>query len=217
MGKVGSSSLETTLSKQFHGSVLHAHAFSHLPYAQQRHIRWRRRLRLPVYVISPVREPVARNISAFFHNFQRDTGHDLAARPWTVAELTELFLRHFPHNDCLEWFDAYLRPALGIDVLSDPFPIEQKWNTYRNGSLRLLVYRTDLEPAHQLDIVSGFLGVKLDAWSFANRAADKPYAAIYQDFCASAALPEVYLKLMYQSRYCRRFWSEAEIAVLRER
>lgn len=212
MGKVGSSSLETTLSKKFNGTVIHAHQYATLNANQQRHLAWRRRLHLPVYLISPVREPIARNISAFFQNFRRDTGLELSAREWTVPELRDLFLQHYPHNTCLEWFDAHLRTSFGIDVLSEPFPIEKKWHTYKKGSVRLLVYRTDLDHTQQLDIVARFLGCALDRWDYANLSEDKEFAGIYKTFCAAVTLPELYLNLMYQSRFSRKFWSAEEMA-----
>src|SRR5437016_4459341 len=87
MGKVGSSSLHDTLAKKLKGPVIHAHHFAGLTADQQRNLTWRRRLHLPIYVISPAREPVARNISAFFQNFQRDTGMEIAGRDCSIPEL----------------------------------------------------------------------------------------------------------------------------------
>lgn len=214
MGKVGSSSLELTLSRRFKGSVMHAHHVSHLTAQQQSILRWRRRLGLPIYVISPVREPVGRNISAFFHNFKRDTGFELSQRAWTILELRDLFLQHYPHNICLDWFDACMFPTFGFDVLSEPFPIERKWKAYRNGSVRLLVYRSDLDPTLQLKVVSQFLHCSINQWDYANKAEDKEYADLYQRFCAEVKLPESYLCRMYVSCYGQHFWSDAERADL---
>src|ERR1043166_4221649 len=136
MGKVGSSSLQSTLEKRIASPVWHAHQFAGLTPGQQRHLTWRRRLHLPIYVISPVREPIARNISAFFQNFRRDTGMELAARDWTTDALRDLFLERYRHHTCLEWSDPPLRPPFGIAVWAEPFPIEQKWQTYRSASVR---------------------------------------------------------------------------------
>lgn len=211
MGKVGSSSLQTTLTRYTNAPVYHAHSYGKMAPSQQRDVRWRRTLHLPVYVISPIREPIARNVSAFFQNFKRDTGLDLHQKNWSVAELTALFLDHCRHNVCLEWHDAHLRPTFGIDVFAEPFPVERKWQTYRHGSVRCLIYRADLDHACQLEVVSDFLGCRVAAWDYANRSADKEYANIYDAFVESAALPEVYIKLMYESRFARHFWSDAEL------
>jgi hypothetical protein len=210
MGKVGSSTLETTLSRHFRGSVLHAHSLGSLPASQQRLIAWKRRLRLPIHVITPIREPIGRNVSAFFHNFKRDTGFELSDRSWSVAELCDLFLRCYPHRICLEWFDTQFLPAFGIDVYAAPFPIERKWQTYRHGSVRLLVYRTDLDHDLQRDVVKNFLGLDIERFEFTNRADDKDYAEVYRRFVAEAALPEWYISRMHRSRFACHFWSAEE-------
>ena len=217
MGKVGSSSLEATLAAHLEGMVVQAHTHDSMPLRARRLLRWRRQLHLPVYVICPVREPLARNVSAFFQNFRRDTGFEISDHPWTVAELTDLFLRCYPHNVCLEWFDRHFRPTFGIDVFASPFSVEKKWAVYRRGSVRVLIFRSDLEHAEQLRLVSGFLGVEIPRWNYANQAETKDYGELYRDFVAAARLPDIYLSIMARSRFCQQFWSEDEIATTSRR
>ena len=212
MGKVGSSSLRATLAEHLKGHIYHAHTYRSMSLQAQRELRWRRRLRLPVYVICPVRDPVSRNVSSFFQNFKRDTGFETPERSWTTPELVELFLRCYPHNDCLEWFDRNFRGTFGIDVFSEPFPVERKWNVYRRGSVKVLIFRSDLDHAEQLAIVSRFLGCELKKWNYENQAEDKEYRHLYRDFVATARLPELYLTILGGSRFYQRFWSNDEIA-----
>ena len=211
MGKVGSSSLQATLTAHLKGSVYQAHNHDSMPLRARRQLRWRRRLGLPVYVICPVREPISRNVSAFFQNFKRDTGFDTSERPWTTVELVALFLQHYPHNICLEWFDRHFRSTFGIDVFAQPFSHEKKWAVYRRGSVRALVFCSDLAHDDQLTIVAGFLGREIKAWNYANQAEDKDYRQLYRDFCTSGRLPELYLSIMGGSRFCRQFWSKDAI------
>lgn len=212
MGKVGSSSLRATLAERWPGPVFHGHGFEKLCDNGKRVASWRLRLRLPILVISPVREPIARNVSAFFQNFHRDTGFQFADRTWTSAELKELFLKHCRHNVPLEWFDRHLRTAFGVDVFARPFDVDRRWSTYRHRSVRVLVYRADLDRDEQLRVVSRFVGRTIDRWSYDNVAEDKDYAALYADFCATVRLPTSYVRVMCESRYCRQFWSAEEIA-----
>ncbi len=215
MGKVGSSSLRSTLQAHYPGLVVQAHHKQMLNQREQRILHWRMRLRLPVLVICPVRDPLSRNISAFFQNFKRDTGFDISSKAWTQEELTRLFLRCYPHQVCLEWFDQHLRTLFGLDVLSQPFPIERKWRTYRHRSIRALIYRADLEKEKQLAIISSFIGQSIPAWIYENVSENKDYGKIYKDFVQRVRLPEIYVSLMCQSRFCRTFWSETEIERMR--
>jgi len=217
MGKVGSSSLKSTLSSNYRGLVVHAHDGKMLTEKQKAILRWRKRLKLPIYVICPIREPLSRNISAFFQNFNRDTGFEFSDKEWTSDELLELFLRHYPHNLCLEWFDSTLRPTFGVDVFSQPFPIEQKWKIYKYKSVRILVYRSDLERSAQLDVISRLIGQQFSGWTYSNISADKEYGEIYKRFIGAVKLPDIYISIMCNSKFCRKFWSEEEIDMIKKR
>lgn len=215
MGKVGSISLLETLAPQSRGIVVHAHAWEWMPPRLRLFLRLRMRLRLPIYVICPIRDPLSRNVSAFFHNFSRDTGQRWESQAWTTDQLLSLFLRRSPqHNIALAWFDDHFRAAFQIDVYARSFPILQKWQTYRKGSVRLLVYRTDLDQPTQAEIIARFLNRPISHWQHSNIAANKPYAATYQTFCTSAQLPDSYLAIMCNSRFFRHFWSEEEISAI---
>jgi len=217
MGKVGSSALLSTLSNNYDGIVVQAHTIEGISPEHRQLIKWRQLFKLPLLVICPVREPLSRNISAFFQNFTRDTGYDLSARDWTVEELQELFLTCYPHNVCLEWFDRHLRTVFGIDVYSKDFSFDMKWKVYSKSGVRLLVYRADLGRTEQLSVISEFIGCRINGWIYSNITADKEYGGIYEKFCASVTLPDIYLNVMCNSSYCRNFWSPDErLAIIKK-
>ncbi len=213
MGKVGSVSLEATLAKYLPNKLVHAHNFGDMAAEDQE--RWSRAQRLnePILLITPIREPLTRNISAFFQNFKRDTGQEVADRSWEVAEVEELFLQRYPHEVALEWFDVSFRPATGVDIYAEPFPRERKWQVYTRGSMRILVYRTDLGYPEQLRVVAEFLQQPIEGWVLGNRAEDKSYADLYWRFCTEARFPDHYIERLGDSKFCRHFWSRAEIEV----
>ena len=211
MGKVGSYSLQITLAEYLGNRIVHRHCFEEMSPEEQHLLTSRRSAGLPIQVITPIREPLARNVSAFFQTFKRDTGFELSDRHWGQAELLELFLQRYPHDESLDWFDLSFRPVTGIDIYQEPFPKQQKWVIHEKDSLRILIYRSDLGREEQLTVISDFLGHKIGAWVPANRAEDKDYAGIYRDFCDQTILPESYISRMSDSRFCRHFWSETEI------
>lgn len=214
MGKVGSTTLMSTLSPLHRGTVVQAHTFEGMSPEHRRFLNWRKRLKLPVLVICPIRDPLSRNISAFFQNFKRDTGLNFSDREWNVSELKKLFLQNYPHNVCLEWFDRHMRTVFGIDVFAEPFPIERKWKVYKNGSVQLLVYRVDLARSEQLKIISQFIGYRVENWCYSNVAADKDYGDLYNQFCGSVTLPKIYVDIMCNSAFCSNFWNEKEVVAL---
>ncbi|MFZ7127495.1 MAG: putative capsular polysaccharide synthesis family protein [Desulfobacterales bacterium] len=210
--------MRSTLRKYHHGPVVHAHNAGMLKPNDKTILKWRKRLRLPVYVICPIREPISRNISAFFQNFNLDTGLNFSDKnEWLEDEMLDLFLKHYTHNICLEWFDTNLRTTFGVDVFSQPFPIENKWKIYKHKSIRILVYRSDLDRSSQLDLISQFIGNKIPAWSQDNISAEKEYGEVYKKFCSSVKLPDIYISIMCDSKFCRKFWSENEIEAIKNR
>lgn len=211
MGKVGSVSVQDTLAGSLSNKIVHAHCFEEMSQEDQELLTSRHSAGLPITVITPVREPLSRNVSAFFQTFKRDTGFEFTARPWNQDELLTLFLQRYPHEESLDWFDISFRPMIGLDIYAEPFPRQQKWQVYTRGSFKVLIYRTDLSRQEQLAVIAGFVGCKVDAWIMGNRAEDKDYAEIYRAFCASAILPEDYISRMSASRFYRHFWSEDEI------
>ena len=186
-------------------------------------ILWHARLGLPLSVICPIREPIARDVSAFFYwclRYQKN--QDLTANA-DLGELEELFLKdsrphgrdHIPtlaeHRFTLNWFDEHLKPLTRIDVYKQPFPIDRKWQIYRRGFTRVLVYRIDLERSEQAKLISRFLGIKLDELRPENRSEDRRYAELYSRFRESVKLPEQYIRRMHDSRFAKHFWSPAEL------
>lgn len=213
MGKVGSASLTATLKQVWKGLVVHAHYRDSVPHEVMTLLNLRRAMGLPAYVICPIREPLGRNVSAFFENWERDTGLSFESKEWSVEEVEKLFLRCCRHEVFPEFFDRQFRPFTGIDVFAKDFPVTRKWQTYQHRGLRALIYRSDLPRAGQLSIISAFLSLQPPLSSFLERNVGeaKPYATTYQKFKATGVLPEEYIRSQCESRTCRHFWSKDEI------
>lgn len=217
MGKVGSSSLRATLSEQHPGLVLHAHA----PSMISAKVRWLLRLRKifgrRVYVISPVRDPLSRNASAFFQNFERVAGQSFASRQWDMPSLKQIYLERYWHDEVGEWFDTCFLPVFGIDVLANDFPRKRKWQTYDKAAVRVLVYRSDLDRAEQLALVSRFLNMPIAAWSLSNVSSEKEYGEAYRTFTRKVKFSAEHIDRVTGTRFCRHFWTPQEIAEQRAR
>jgi hypothetical protein len=166
-------------------------------------------------IISPVREPVARNVGTFFHNlgeFVPDWRERHAAGKLSQAFLRRTFLEIESIHQAPElWFDAQLKPVFGIDVYASPFPHDSGYKTYwSKPRTPLLVIRLEdmdrvaAEAMHEFLALDGFEIVR------SNVGEEKDYADLYRKFKA-LPLPRAYVEKMYASRYARHFYTPEEL------
>jgi putative capsular polysaccharide synthesis protein len=163
----------------------------------------------PVKIISMVREPVGRNISAFFENLDL---HALSYDAPTDA-LVAAFKERYSHNVPLEWFDRELKDGVGFDVFAEAFDREARLGRYTKDKFEFLIMRSDTELARQQDEVSDFVGRPVEL-TLENTAEDKPYGAAYRAFKDRLSLPEEYVRNMYSSKFARHFWTGPELDLM---
>lgn len=226
-GKAGSTAIGTTLAARFpdrpvfkvHWLSAEALAESEAGYRiRHEHIlashHVRRRLPTPDRpwdVIIPVREPVARNVAAFFQTGER-LGHSLDDPERAVAELVAW--HHW--SGLLTWFDTEVRDPIGVDVYDHPFDKERGWQVIDAPTARVLLIRQE-DLAAAPEALSTMFGVPITGLVRANVGAEKPYAAAYEEFCRRASIPAAALDELYDSRYARHLYTDEQIAVFRER
>ena len=170
----------------------------------------------PWRIVSIIREPVARNISAFFlslHRFVSDANDEYANGQLDCNDLLDTFLREFPHHEPLQWFDNEIRDVFGIDVYDYKFPLDKRYFILTNNSLKLLVLRVeDLNEVYG-DVLTEMFGKTPHALVNTHISSkDEEYSNIYKDFLRLAKLPKDYLDSMYESRYAQHFYTQDEIA-----
>jgi hypothetical protein len=168
-------------------------------------------------VVTLVRDPVARNVSAFFEGIEEvlPEARTLLSTDAPHDELLDAFLNRFDNGAPLGWFDGQMKPVFGIDVFATPFPHERGFQIIEGNSARVLILRTaDLAQA-SADAFRSFLGVTLGPLGVQNDSAGKWYADAYRDFLARLRLPDGYLDEMYDSRMARHFFSPQEIEQFR--
>ncbi len=216
MGKVGSSSIYNSLLRQYRGAVLHAHSFS-LTHDDRkirelyRHAILKAR---PLNVISLTREPIGRNISAFFQNFKRDTGVPYSKADFTVDELKALFLSNYRHEIPLEWFDNNILKNFDIDVYTRPFS-QAGSATYLNRNIRLLIMRMEISDNEKEKAISDFLELPGFHLQNTNIGEGKSYSKTYKAFRREAKFPYDYVAAMCESKYFMHFYSRETIENVR--
>jgi hypothetical protein len=168
-------------------------------------------------VITLVREPVANNVSMFFQLLKRYMGTDFEPADYDTDELIDVFISRYMHSRPLTWLDAEIRTHFGIDVYSYPFPVEQGYTVITEGRTSLLVLRCELDDERKERAIAGFLG--LDGFEIvrSNVRSEKPEGQKYQEFKQRIRIPPALLDRMYDSKYARHFYSEAERDHFRKR
>lgn len=163
-------------------------------------------------IITLVRDPIARNISLFFHGFERYTGVPLSqANRLSIAELTRLFLSQMRHGVALHWFDTELKAVTGIDVYQHPFDHAAGYSIIRQPPTELLILKTDLEDCQKEQAIRAFVGLPHYQLARANVTQER-VGSIYPEFVQQVELPSWYIESMYRSPFVRHFFSSQEVA-----
>jgi hypothetical protein len=256
MGKVGSKSVQAGLEAQvLDRPIYHAHFLSRERTARTEKQRrkffrtdrhsylmrpWLNQFLLQTFeehkdkhtwkLITLTREPVGRNISAFFENLEvvpckADGEFEISSdyyqiQPTIVSvddtdTLAQLFFERAQHDSPLRFFDREIRDIFEIDVLGSGFPIEKGYGIYSSERADLLVLKLE-SLAHCADAaLAEFLDI--DEFRVINRniGAKKVYAPLYDAFKRNANIDSEYADTLYNSEYMRTFYSDAEIAAAR--
>jgi hypothetical protein len=170
------------------------------------------------YVLTLTRDPVARNISGFFHLLKRDhpnlyADFGVIDNETLFPRLKDTFLLDFRHNKPLEWFDNEIKNVLNIDLYKQPFPSRRGYDIIQKENVRLLILRLEDLNACIQPALESWLGKSFDSILIvsANRADEKPYESYYHAFNNWLVLPDDYLHRMYESKFARHFYSTAEL------
>jgi hypothetical protein len=172
-------------------------------------------------VVTLVRDPVARNLSAFFEVLEYQMDYDLqdnlrAKGAEAVAEdLCELFLDRYPdHEFPLTFFESFAR-VVGVDVFATAFPRDIGYEVYTKGAVTVLLLRLeDLDRCSRQAFRQAF-GLEHFELVGKNVGSDKAYSEIYRRVQRRIRLPDSYLSKMYGSKYATHFYSAKEIEQFR--
>jgi len=178
-----------------------------------------------IKIISMVRDPLARNLSMVFFALEtilyRTLGptdkRNLKGNYVTLHEIIEIgFEEQINHQGPLTFFEKEFNFVLDLDVYKYPFDQEK-------GSTRILTDKLDililkLEKLNSLEeTICDFLNLNYFELLSANRGENYWYADIYKNFKKEFSPSKEYLDQMYESKYCRHFYSPREIAGFRSR
>jgi hypothetical protein len=252
MGKVGSKSVQAGLEAlKLERPIYHSHFLSEERTAQtekqrrkffrtERHAYllrpWLNQFLLGMYrndpqqrtwkLVTLTREPVGRNISAFFENLdvvEREDGgeYEITSDYYgieptivnvsDVAKLAELFFTRATHDSPLRFFDREIRDIFGIDVIQSGFSIDKGYEIYKANRVELLVIRLESLAEVAVPAFHEFLGIEDFQLINSNIGDKKIYAPLYDAFKKHIVIGSDYATKLYDSDYMRTFYTQDEI------
>lgn len=196
MGKVGSSSIAAACTEAGL-KVHHIHSLSAPLPAQS-------------VVVTAVREPIARNLSAFFQNI--DVFCPGVDDPQSVLNT---FVTKYPHRTPEAWFDWEFRDRLGVDIYRHPFDVKRRYAAISDP--RAIVLRVDCDDDEKSAVLSQAFGTEVTVRRENVGAVKKSSGALYRDVLDIARFDSAFLDAVYGSKYVKHFWSAGEIAGFKRR
>ena len=154
-----------------------------------------------ISIITPIREPVFRNISAVFQNAPRKLSDEKILKR----------LRSYRPGVPDYWFKSDFIPATGIDVLNMDHDKSKYSFEFENDKFRVLILKTEASDNQKSEIVSNFLGKKIEI-KRTNIGDNKWYSELYGKIKANMDVmgPE-FVQKCFDLRYFQAFYSEDQM------
>jgi hypothetical protein len=222
MGKVGSDSIYNTLKECGMRNIYHVHylypetidnliktrrnkisLFPILGYfAYNQLIKKKKR----ITIISLVREPIMRNVSAYFQNIIKFEGEDFDRL--SVDQLIESFFSKYKHNIPLDWFDTEFKVSTGVDIYKFPFNKKKGYQIIESGNFRILLIKSEINDNIKEQVIEGFFkfskgSVKIKR---SNSGISKSYSNLYSEFKEKIKFSDDYIYNMKFSKYYKHFY-----------
>lgn len=235
MGKVGSTSVKESLVSCGVGSIYQVHRLNpeNIERVRQDHLKRNSqppdesvgmhlynhvvKKRKKCKFITLVREPIGRNISAFFENFKFFAGMSFTDQVFSMNQLTNIFLNNYPHSVPLTWFDEEMKRSLAIDIYEYNFPKEDGYLSINKHPFELLIIKCEMPDLIKERVISDFVGIDNFSLNRANIAQEKNYSEVYQRFKSGINLPASYIEMMCDSKYMNHFYEYSEIESIRSK
>ncbi|MGE0683644.1 MAG: putative capsular polysaccharide synthesis family protein [Candidatus Binatia bacterium] len=171
----------------------------------------------PVKIITAVRDPIARNISAYFQALRFFRALKPEFEEGELETMMTEFLNKYQHHLPLIWFDREIKEVLGLDIYNYPFPKNDGVQRIRETKIDVLLLKAETADHLKIAVIREFLQIPEFSLKAKNVGKKKAYAHYYKPFLERIQLPAAYLDKMYGSRYVQHFYSPEEIHEFRKR
>lgn len=225
MGRVGSSSVARALEAALDAPIPHLHSVDPFKVSKQvvragspgkapRSVRQALKfLRQSVTstarlrVVSLVREPIDRNISAAFTSLRKSRNRQLREAVDDSDALIQLW-KEFDDRRPFQWFQDEIEGVLGVRVF-DGEPIQHGFGRWSTPDVDLLVLRSDLPREMQEAELASFVGqesMRIETKNTENRSLPE-----YKAFKRNLRFDCDYVSRCWQSDYMQQFFPDISL------
>lgn len=203
MGKVGSTAVLHALRREGSLAPFHVHRINrrniawHYPKEPGCYFSWVLPVVGAVPVVTLIREPLGRNVSAWFENFP-------------ARQFDERFVECYPHRVPIEWFDRELAVSLDVDVYAVRFDHDRGWIRIDHPKHPTLVMKSRLSDVEKSKALNVHLGVDVQV-ERAKVGADRAYGHVYRTAKEQFRYPPDLAESLLESRYARHFFTNEEL------
>ena len=228
MAKVGSSSIYHSLRHRIDVPCFHIHSLSKEDALNAKALCQKNGVypgsRSPVFilndyflntgyrykVISLFRNPIERNLSAFFEAFEIYLGVPAHRYKGSLQKLEKVFFDKINHFYCQSWFDDYFKTGLGVDVYAYDFDKVKGYNTLHTKEGEILLVKSNLEDTLKATLVGDFCNIDRFTIKNMNVTAAKRSAKLYADFKSYMFFSKAYLESQLETKYVNHFFTKQE-------
>lgn len=158
-----------------------------------------------IKIITGIRDPIARNISAFFQSLSEGNNNNTSNN--VLIEEFFLFANHFTP---LYWFEREIRHHFNINIYNHKFNKSKGYSIIEKNGVEIFLYRLD-----KLDELEKEIGKFLDSKNFElkykNKSNQKWYSEKYYAFKREIKFKESFLNLIYNDDRISYFYTKSEI------
>ena len=225
MGKVGSYSAYRSIKRLRRYRIFHTHHFvrsqlrEHLRHAKPQghvidslHYLNACQEHDHTKIIINIREPMSRNVSAFFENLVHSGVDEQVANRTDIDEIIEAFLDRYPHYVPERWFRDHLEEPFGIDLMRVATP-EQRHYVF--DRVEVLIIRAEDGDARQLELMREFLDAPDLEMVRMNDSTAKSYAELNRRFKLAFVPSPAMLDRLFSADFFRAFYTPEEQTSIR--
>jgi len=237
MGKVGSSSIESSLElagiKSFHLHTLFGATSNYnFDYGNNGFFRgikfgllrslYKKALTSgnKVKIISLMRDPIGRNISTLFQELPRmlylESLKNNREEKCANETLSHLFDLYVNEKIPIQWFSNEFKYSTGIDILKYEFDKERGYLELKEGNVEVLLLTAE-KLNDNIEVFNGFVGLDTQAFISSNTSRKKWYAELYLGYLNSYQPTSQTLDDLYNNEILRYFYSKEDLKKLRSK
>lgn len=158
-------------------------------------------------VISLFRNPVERNLSAFFDAFRLMVGTPAEHYQGTLDDLVKIFYAKINHDYASHWYSDFFLPGIDVDVYQHSFDKVLGYNRIESEKCSVLLMNSAIDDSVKESVIADFLALPAFKLTNANVRAASKEAGLYQLFKSHISLDKQYLSRVLDTQYFKHFFS----------